>query len=138
MHYEPGPGSTDSGSISKGHLSVAVAVAEGGSAAFLWSLAAIIHSLWLDLKLVQALVITEHHSIPSNARDSSSPSDMPSCLRQSLIKSVNHFLGGPSGHEPWTSSPYSSWRGRRELSIFMTCPIHHSWTFNIMASIPTR
>ena len=96
------------------------------------------HSLRLDSKLLQAFVIRERHSALSNARTSSSPGDIPSCLRRSLIESMNRFLGRRSGREPWTTSPYNSWCGRPERSILITCPVNHSWVFNIMASILTR
>ena len=106
---------------------------EGGPAILLWSLAPIMRSLWLNSKLVQApLVVRERHSALSNAWASSSSVGILRCLRRSLIESLNSFFGRPSGREPRTSSPYSSWRGRWELSILLTCSVHRSWAFNII------
>ena len=78
----------------RGHWSVAVA--EGGSALFLRSLAPIMRSHRLDLKLVQALVVKERHSAMSSARASSSSVSVLSCLRWSLMESLNSFFGRPS------------------------------------------
>ena len=78
----------------RGHWSVAVA--EGGSALFLRSLAPIMRSHRLDLKLVQALVVKERHSALSRARASSSFVSVLSCLRWSLMESLNSFFGRPS------------------------------------------
>ena len=66
-----------------GHWNVAIAVAEGGSAALLRSLAAIMHSgssVGFEVR-AGSCYQGERHSALSNARASSSPGNMPSCLR---------------------------------------------------------
>ena len=133
--YESHPGGADSRTLER---CCCCCRRRGGSIAFPRLLAPIMRSLQLNSKQVQALVIRERHSALSNARASSSPGGMPSYLRRSLIEFLNRFLGRPSGREPWTSYPYSIWRGRRELSILLTYPVHRSWAFSIWASILTR
>ena len=105
------------------------------AAAFLLSRASVMLSRRFSSRLFCALFIRARQPTLSCALDSSCFWGMPASVALTLTQSLYRLRGLPWFRLPVMSSPYSSCFGNLVSCIRITCPVHRSWAFKIMASM---